>query len=115
MRLAFVAISNRIEDAKKLNENYKYDINTPPYIVESYTKNVLINPPIPRDFYVEGWNCQWKIYHCSPTHDAFWMRQDALDMAKNAELIYICDDDMEFKDGASQWINECCVYMKDNE
>jgi hypothetical protein len=35
-------------------------------------------------------------------------------MADNADLIFVGDDDMEFKDGSTKAINDCCRYMRDH-
>jgi hypothetical protein len=35
-------------------------------------------------------------------------------MAPNADVIFIGDDDMRFKKGSTEIINQCCQYMEDN-
>jgi hypothetical protein len=114
MRLAFCFLSNREDGIRNLNLNFQYDINAFPDIIDSFSKNILINPPIQYDAYISGWNTEWIEYHSAPTIDMFSLRQDSLAMARNADIIYIGDDDMAFKEGSSEVINECCSYMQDN-
>jgi hypothetical protein len=116
MRLAFCFMSNRLDCLRSLI-NLDYDNNVPPYIIESYTKNILFNPPIRDDIYIDGsqWNYKWLAVHTgSPKIDYFTLRQASLEMAGNADLIYVGDDDFIFGPGASGVINECCLYMEEH-
>jgi hypothetical protein len=114
MRLAFCFLSNREDGLRNLINHFQYDINVSPDLIDSYSKNILVNPPIQNDVYVPGWNTEWREYNSAPTIDMFSMRQDSFLMARNADIIYIGDDDMAFKEGSSETINECCDYMQDN-
>jgi hypothetical protein len=90
-------------------------MNVPPHIIDNYTLNVLTNPPIRfNQIYNERWNIKWKSYHTGRYIDFFSIRQDAIAMADNADFIFIGDDDMKFKEGFSETINECCFYLKEN-
>jgi hypothetical protein len=97
-----------------LSKNFKYSIATPPYTVDSFTKNILVNPPIDSAIGLAGWNVKWKIYHANYCIDYFSIRQDSLEMAQNADVIYVGDDDFKFDIDASKVINECCLYMIQN-
>jgi hypothetical protein len=116
MRLAFCFMSNNMKNMNSLYFNFKYNMNEPPYIIESYTKNVLINPPLFPDYQEEIplWNTKWRSYNSSPAIDFFSMRQDSLEMAGNADVIFVGDDDFKFEEGSSEVINECCVYLEEN-
>jgi hypothetical protein len=115
MRLAFCFISNKQDNLLKLDHNFHYNNNWS--CIDSFTLNVLINPPLPRDFHIfyldYKWNTKWKSYNMAPYIDFFWLRQDAISMADNADLIFLGDDDMVFKEGSTEVINECCLYMKE--
>jgi hypothetical protein len=115
MRLAFCFLSNHEDGLRNLIKNFEYDMNAPPYIIESYSKNILVNPPLQPDIYIHEWNVEWRRYESSPTIDMFSMRQDSLAMARNADVIYIGDDDMRFEEGSSEVINECCQYMDEHQ
>jgi hypothetical protein len=114
MRLSFCFLSNNIQNFQNMDQSFHFSLNDNSCI-SSFTKNVLFNPPIARYCYIPNWNYKWKIYHSYPTIDMFWMRQDSLYMAENADIIYIGDDDMEFKEGSTEVINQCCAYMQDNQ
>jgi hypothetical protein len=114
MRLAFCFISNKLRNLQKLEGNFHYFL-TKNSCIDSFTMNVLTNPPINRfSFINEKWNIRWKSYHMSPYIDFFWLRQDAIVMADNADFIFLGDDDMVFREGSSEAIDECCIYMKEN-
>jgi hypothetical protein len=112
MRLAFCFMSNNIHNLYALIKNFKYDMAAPPYIIDSYTKNILLNPPIFANELLSTWNCKWKTYESFNAIDYFSIRQDSLDMAGHAKFIFVGDDDFKFNDGASKVINECCKYME---
>jgi hypothetical protein len=116
VRLAFCFMSNDLRRAVGLSSCFNYTIHVPPYIIDSYTKNLLINPPmIPNDVQLlSDWNVKWKCYNSGTATDFFSIRQDSLDMAGNSDLIYVGDDDFLFN-GASGIINECCVYMDEHQ
>jgi len=115
MRLAFCFLSNHEDGIRNLTKNFEYDMWQPPDIIESYSKNILVNPPLQPDIYIHEWNVEWRRYESSPTIDMFSMRQDSLAMARNADVIYIGDDDMRFEEGSSEVINECCQYMDEHQ
>jgi hypothetical protein len=115
MRLAFCFLSNNIEKISALDKNFHYNINhISNDVVVSYTKNLLTNPPVPEYFYPLKWNTQWRTYYTDQVADMFSLRQDSLAMAGNADVIFIGDDDFEFKEGSTKVINQCCHYMEDN-
>lgn len=115
MRLAFCFLSNNVKNFCKLDESLHYDVHDVSYsCVSSFTKNVLFNPPMQYCDRWDDWNVKYKTYKFRTPIDMFWMRQDSLDMAGHAELIYIGDDDMIFQKGSTAVINQCCVYMRDN-
>ena len=115
MRLAFCFMSNHAERLALLKKNFNYDMNVAPYIIDSYTLNVLTNPPIVPGSSLKNWNINWKKYHTeSPAIDYFSIRQDSLAMADNSELIYVGDDDFKTRDDFSETINQCCLYMHQN-
>jgi hypothetical protein len=111
MRLSFCFLSNRKVTFENLINNFHFEADVH---VQSWTKNILLNPPISPHTYAPYWNIKYKEYNSFPVADMFWMRQDSIDMAGHADLIYIGDDDMEFKDKSSEAINECCAYMEEN-
>jgi hypothetical protein len=118
MRLAFCFISNKKDNLLKLMAHFHYFI-TKNSCIDSFTKNVLINPPIQKDFPQQlflghDWNFKWKSYHMSSYIDFFWLRQDAISMADNADFIFLGDDDMVFREGSSEAIDECCLHMKEH-
>ena len=116
MRLAFCFMTNNIERLFSLKKNFIYDVNVAPYIIDSYTLNVLTNPPIAPELFLKKWNVKWKKYHTeSPAIDYFSIRQDSLDMAGHSELIYVGDDDFKTRDNFSEVINECFLYMYRNK
>lgn len=99
----------------KLDLSFQYHVNdVSRSVVSSFTKNVLFNPPIPYYDRWDRWNVKWKTYNFRLHIDMFWMREDSLRMAEDADLIYIGDDDMEFKEGSTSAINQCCNYMQEN-
>jgi hypothetical protein len=115
MRLAFCFLSNNVRNFHKLYESFHYNVHDVSYsCVDSITKNVLFNPPMLYCDRWSDWNVKWKSYNFRTPIDMFWMRQDSLDMAGHADLIYIGDDDMIFQKGSTAVINQCCVYMRDN-
>jgi hypothetical protein len=113
MRLAFCFMSNNMENILKLYDNFHYSI-TPPYVIDSYTVNMLTNPPVHRYFHPCVWNFKWKKYNTTMATDYFSMRQDSLKMADDADVIFVGDDDFVFNIGSSEVINECCLYLKRN-
>jgi hypothetical protein len=115
MRLAFCFLSNKEDGLRNLRSHIYYIMNTPPYVIDSYSLNLLINPPLQSDLYFPDWNVEYRQYFSFPVIDMFSMRQDSLAMARNAEFIFIGDDDMRFEEGSSEVINECCYYMIKNE
>ena len=115
MRLAFCFMSNNNSNLMHLYYHFNYSVAAPPYIIDSYTVNVLINPPLSyRNVKMDRWNVKWKIYNSFAHTDYFSIRQDSLEMAGNAELIFVGDDDFKFNEGSSETINECCLYMERN-
>jgi hypothetical protein len=117
MRLAFCFMSNDLRRAVGLDSTFNYTMAAPPYIIDSYTKNILINPPMILEdaLLLPNWNVQWKRHNSfGATTDFFSLRQDSLSMAGNSDLIYVGDDDFLF-DGASSIINECCVYLEEHQ
>jgi hypothetical protein len=117
MRLAFCFISNTDDGLRELIKYFKYDCALPPYVVDSYSKNILINPPLAPDCFIgHDWNVEWRAYISFPVLDMFSLRQDSFKMARNADIIYIGDDDMHFEYQKSSFvINECCEYMMLNQ
>jgi hypothetical protein len=112
MRLAFCFISNNDDSLRELIKYFHYEMNIPPYVIDSYSLNLLTNPPLQSDMYFNAdWNIRWKVYISHPTIDMFSLRQDSFEMAGNAEIIFVGDDDMRINYESSQTINECCQYM----
>ena len=114
MRLAFCFMSNNLGNFYALSRNFSYDMAAPPYVIDSFTKNALTNPPIFDHEELATWNCQWKTYNSFNAIDYFSIRQDSLKMAGNADFIFVGDDDFKFRLGSSSVINECCRYMWEN-
>jgi hypothetical protein len=115
MRLAFCCLSNNIQNFLQMTKSFHYDLHDVSYSnVDSFTRNVLFNPPIPYLFHKDGWNCEYKTYNFRSAIDMFTMRQDSFKMAKNADLIFIMDDDFEFKKGSTAVINQSCLHMTEN-
>jgi len=116
MRLAFCFISNNNTNLMHLYYHFNYRMAVPPYIIDSYTMNVLINPPLSyHNVKMDRWNVKWKCYESFAAIDYFSIRQDSLEMAGNADLIFVGDDDFKFNEGSSEAINECCLYMERNK
>jgi len=116
MRLAFCFISNNNTNLMHLYYHFNYRMAVPPYIIDSYTMNVLINPPLNyHNVKMDRWNVKWKCYESFAAIDYFSIRQDSLEMAGNADLIFVGDDDFKFNEGSSEAINECCLYMERNK
>jgi hypothetical protein len=116
MRLAFCFMSNTQSRLRDLLAYFNYDANLSPYVIDSYTQNILVNPPLQSDIYLySNWNIKWVSYECAVYTDYFSLRQDSLAMAGNADFIYVGDDDMRFFEGSSEVINECIKYMILNE
>jgi hypothetical protein len=108
-------MSNNLQNFYALGKNFNYDMAVPPYVINSFTKNILTNPPIYDAENLATWNYKWKSYNSFDATDYFSIRQDSLDMAGHADLIFVGDDDFKFRYEASKIINECCRYMLDNE
>jgi hypothetical protein len=111
MRLAFSLMTNsNLFD--RVRQNLHYEIGYP---ITSFTKNALINPPLPMWYQCNNWNLKWKCYNPQKgLIDFFSIRQDALDMCSHADFIFMLDDEFIFKEGSSAIINQCCEYLKDN-
>lgn len=92
-----------------------YTCNEPPYVIDSYTKNILGNPPLQPDIMLnDNWNYSWATY-CANQIDYFHLRQASLKMAGDADFIFVGDDDFIFGAGAPRVINECCQYLLLNQ
>ena len=115
MRLAFCFLSNNVQNFLQMIKSFHYDIHDATYSdVDSFTRNVLFNPPVPYMMHKEGWNCEYKTYNFRSAIDMFTMRQDSFKLGKNADILFIGDDDFEFKKGSTGVINQCCVHMTEN-
>jgi hypothetical protein len=116
MRLAFCFLSNKQEGVRNLMRNFNYIMDVPPYVIDSCSYNLMCNPPLQSDFYInDAWNVEWVTYHSTPTLDMFSLRQDSLAMARNADVIFIGDDDMIIDQKSSSTINDACLYMDNNQ
>ena len=114
MRLAFCFISNNVNRFHKFSENFNYNIVDPSNTcIDSYSKYVLFNPPMPFCNRWDDWNVGWLNYTPRGAIDYFSLRQASLDMAKNSEIIYIGDDDFIFQEGSTKVINQCIAYMQE--
>jgi hypothetical protein len=111
-RLAFCFMTNNYNMFFKLYKNFNFKCNNS---VNSFTKNVLFNPPIVANNNLwDDWNVRWKSYYTEKYTDYFSIRQDSLAMADNSELIFIGDDDFIFQEGSIKIIHECAEYMIKN-
>lgn len=112
-RLAFCIMSNNIQLFHQMDNSFYYKGEN---IVDSFTKNVLFNPPIGAGTTRWGdWNVKWKSYKMEEYIDYFAIRQDSIDLAGNADFIFVGDDDMIFRKGSTAVINECVQYLINNE
>jgi hypothetical protein len=112
MRLAFSLMCAYQDRFNQLQWNFNYKMDFP---ITSFTKNVLTNPPFQKNQYVQEWNVEWKCYNPSEgLIDFFSIRQDALDMCKHADFIFMLDDEFVFREESSKVINQCCLYMMNN-
>ena len=110
MRLAFCFMSNSQLSIYELEKNFIYTCKDS--CIDSFNVNVLTNPPVSSLFVHPIWNMKWINYKSSGPIDYFHLRQSSLTMAENADLIYVGDDDFKFKEGSTEIINQCCLYMK---
>jgi hypothetical protein len=113
MRLAFCFLSNNKEKFLAMNQSLCYT-SSPYSIIDSYTLNVLFNPPVSPDFKTIEWNCKWMQIYSKEVFDMFSYRQASLKMAGNADIIFIGDDDFEFQYPSYSVIDDCAAYMWDN-
>jgi hypothetical protein len=105
-------MSNDVTDFYRMCDSFHFKSGN---AVDSFTKNVLFNPPVPPTNRWDDWNVRWKAYHSGEYTDYFSIRQDSLAMAENADIIFVGDDDFIFQEGSSQVIDECCFYMDENK
>jgi hypothetical protein len=108
-------MTNKLQNFYALGKNFHYDMAANPRVIDSFTKNILTNPPVWKHEELATWNCLWKTYN-TPDQlvDYFSIRQDSLNMAGDAEYIFVGDDDFKFNEGSSEVINECINYMWNN-
>jgi hypothetical protein len=111
-RLAFCFLSNNLEKLYKMEKNFIY--KNKDSCIDSFTVNVLVNPPVKNGYFHPKWKTKWTRSFTDGPIDYFTLRQESLDMANHADLIYIGDDDFSFKEGSTEIINECCQYMINN-
>jgi len=98
-----------------MEKSFHYSLHDVSYSdVDSFTRNILVNPPFPYMFHLPGWNCEYKTYNFRDAIDMFMMRQDSFKMARNSDIIFIGDDDFEFMHGSTAVINQCCLHMTEN-
>ena len=114
MRLAFCFMSNNLHNFNALSRNFDYDMGAPPYIIDSFTKIYCLIHQYQNGNISATWNCLHKKYYSFVAIDFFSIRQDSLEMAGNADLIFVGDDDFKFNAGSSTVINECCLYMSEH-
>jgi hypothetical protein len=113
MRLAFCFMSNKPANIYDLEKNFIYTCENS--CIDSFSVNLLTNPPVSSLFVHSVWNTKWTSYKSSEgTIDYFHLRQRSLMRDLNVDLLYVGDDDCKFKEGSTEVINQCCQYMKDN-
>jgi hypothetical protein len=116
MRLAFCFMSNKIEKLRHMHDHFIYDLNhVSNQCVDTFSVNVLTNPPIHREFSFLEWNFKWVDIRSHIATDFFTLRQESIKMAPYADIIYIGDDDMEFREGSTEVINHCTMYMENHK
>jgi len=117
-RLAFCFLSNNYSNFTNMKKTFNYNLHhSSNNNVDSFTCNVLFNPPVYNTHYYDEtvWNVEFKKYNHGKVIDMFAMRQDSIAMAGHSEFIFIGDDDLEFRTGATETINQCVDYMVKRE
>jgi hypothetical protein len=113
MRLAFCFLSNNQEKFINMATSLCYS-PTEYSNVYSYTLNVLLNEPFPRNYQNKEWNIKYMQIFSKDVLDMFSYRQASLEMAGNADIIFIGDDDFEFTHKSYNVIDDCVTFMWDN-